>query len=289
MTAMAVIMKRIVQHLTNSLSVAAWIGFAAAAHAAPDRVTVAWDPNPEPDIAGYHVYYGVVGSGVTNKVSPGTTTQQQVISLQAQTQYWFYVTAFNTAGLESDPSETLTYTTPVNLAPTVSLGGDRIAIIPDVVHLSATASDDHLAANALTTTWSQLAGPATVGVAGGTKFKPAFQFAVPGTYTFRVTVNDGYQTASDEVRVHAYQRLDETPPGAVAPDIQGVFSTFDGLIIQWNSAPDAHYRIAHKSDLNETTWTIIADNVAAQGPTSYWVDFSGQLGQQGFYAIFQMP
>ncbi|MBI1178175.1 hypothetical protein GC207_12140 [bacterium] len=283
-------MRSNVQHLVRAIAVtSACLGLAASAFATPDRVTVAWDPNPEPDIAGYNVYYGVVGSGVTNKVSPGTATQQQVISLKPQTQYWFYVTAFNTAGLESDPSQVLNYTTPVNQAPTVTLSGDKIAIIPGTIAVKAEASDDYLTPDQLTATWSQVSGPATVGIAGGSKFAPAFNFSVPGTYVFRVTVSDGVSSAQDEATIYAYQQVTDPPPGTVVPDIAGIYPSFDGMIIQWDSQVGANYRLAHKSDLNESTWTIIADNIASQGPTTYWVDGSGQFDQQGFYAIFQIP
>lgn len=261
---------------------------AGSVQATPGRVTVAWDPNPETNIAGYNVYYGIVGSSVTNKVSPGTSTQQQVISLQPQTQYWFYVTAFNTAGLESDPSQILSYTTPFNQTPTVTLGADRIAIIPGTITINAQATDDYLDPNNLTATWSQISGPAAA-TAGGPKFSPAYQLNVPGTYTFRVSVNDGNTGSFDEVTIFAYQQVTTPPPGAVVPNVQGLFNSVDGLVIQWASKSNVGYRIAHKQDLNETTWAMIANNVASQGPTTYWVDDSGQLGQQGFYAIFQMP
>ena len=190
-------LKFTVQQLAKAMGFAAGFGLIAAAQAAPDRVTVAWDPNPETNIAGYNVYYGVVGSSVTNKVSPGTTTQQQVISLQPQTPYWFYVTAFNNAGLESDPSQVLAYTTPVNQSPTVTLGADRIAILPGTISITAQATDDYLNPSSLTTTWAQISGPATAAVSGGATLNPALQFSVAGTYTFRVTVNDGNTSASD--------------------------------------------------------------------------------------------
>jgi len=75
-----------------------------------DSVTVAWDPNPEPDIAKYTVYWGIVGSTATNTVDTAAT-QQGVPGLVYERQYWFYVTASNTVGLESDPSTILFYTT----------------------------------------------------------------------------------------------------------------------------------------------------------------------------------
>jgi hypothetical protein len=284
------IVKIPVQQRNSSILLAAWIGLAAAsaAQAAPDRVTVAWDANPEPDIASYNVYYGIVGSGVTNSISPGSTTQQQVINLLPQTEYWFYVTAVNTAGLESDPSQVLTYTTPVNQAPTVTLGADRIAITPGTVSITAQAADDHLSPDALTTSWTQLSGPA-VNLTGANQLTASLPLTSAGTYSFRVTVNDGNQGASDEVAVYAYQPVSNPPPGTVVPNIAGVFQTFDGLVIQWDSQNGVNYRIGYKYDLGQSTWSIIANNVASQGPTTYWVDESGQLGEQGFYAIFQVP
>lgn len=268
---------------------AIWIGTALNSDAAPDRVTVAWDPNPETNIAGYNVYYGVVGASVTNKVSPGTTTQQQVINLQPQTQYWFYVTAFNTVGLESDKSAVLTYTTPINQAPTVTLGGDRIIIVPDSANLAPVATDDYRTPPQLTASWSQLAGPTTVAISPAGTLNPGFQFNQAGTYIFRLTVNDGSLSAADEVTVYAYAKVTTPPPGAVVPTVQGIFNTVDGVVIQWASTGSNSYRIAYKRDLNDTTWTVLANNIAGQGPTSYWVDDSGQLAQQGYYAIFQMP
>lgn len=83
-----------------------------AANAATNKVTVAWDPNPEPDIAEYRIYYGVTASGVTNSIAVGTATQGDVLPLWGGLEYWFFVTAKNTAGLESDPSTVLLYETP---------------------------------------------------------------------------------------------------------------------------------------------------------------------------------
>lgn len=281
-------LKRALPRLACTLVAFVWFS-AMTVQAAPDRVTVAWDPNPETDIAGYRVYYGRVGTTATNMVSPGTLTQQQVISLLPATQYWFYVTALNTAGLESDPSQVLTYTTPVNQSPTVTLGADRIAIIPDTVSISVQATDDYLAPESLTKTWAQLSGPATAAITGATTLNPQLQLPAAGTYRFRLTVNDGSLGAFDEVAVHAYQLMTTPPPGSVVPNLASVVQTFDGLVLQWNSAPGANYRIGRKSDLNQTMWSILADNIASQGPTTYWVDESGQLSQQGFYAIFQIP
>lgn len=75
-------------------------------------VTVAWDPNPVEDVVtGYVVYYGLTSNTTTNKI-PTVETQQAITNLTWNSEHWFYVTATNAVGLESDPSTVLNYTVP---------------------------------------------------------------------------------------------------------------------------------------------------------------------------------
>lgn len=67
-------------------------------------LTLAWDANSETNIAGYRLYYGTqVGSHPT-MVDVGKSTTWQLRSLTDAQKYYFVVTAYNTAGLESLPS-----------------------------------------------------------------------------------------------------------------------------------------------------------------------------------------
>src|SRR5688500_2094021 len=70
-------------------------------------ITVLWDANPETDVAGYNVYYGPVGTTPLKTNIPGRLTTSLTIDnsqLVSGTTYIIYVTAYNTAGLESFPS-----------------------------------------------------------------------------------------------------------------------------------------------------------------------------------------
>ena len=73
-----------------------------AAHAA--TLTLAWDPNREPDIAGYVVSWGTQSGVYPNSWNVGNTTIQQVTGLADGTTYYFVVTAYNTSGLMGLPS-----------------------------------------------------------------------------------------------------------------------------------------------------------------------------------------
>ena len=78
-------------------------------------VTLLWDdPNTAPDIAGYIVNYGQVGTTVTNQVLVAVPTKQHTFTnLPVGKYYWWTVQVTNTAKLKSDPSTVLLASIPV--------------------------------------------------------------------------------------------------------------------------------------------------------------------------------
>ena len=75
-------------------------------------VTLAWDPNIEPDVAGYRLYYGTSSNMFGIVVNCGNVTNYTVADLQNGLTYSFYVTCYNTSGLESEPSNVVDYSVP---------------------------------------------------------------------------------------------------------------------------------------------------------------------------------
>ena len=73
-------------------------------------ITLAWDGSPDPEVAGYALYYGVLNSSITNRVDLGTTTSATISNLHAGSNYIFFVVAYSAAGIESVPSNLLPYT-----------------------------------------------------------------------------------------------------------------------------------------------------------------------------------
>jgi len=78
-------------------------------HAA--RVTLAWDASSDPNIAGYKLRYGTTSENPSQTIDVGKTTTATVSNLNDGTTYYFIVTAYDTAGLESRPSTQVSYTT----------------------------------------------------------------------------------------------------------------------------------------------------------------------------------
>lgn len=94
-------------------------------------VDLAWNPNPETDIAGYHVHYGTVSGVYDSTPDVGNVTQTTIQRLQSGTRYYFALTAYDTNSFESafsdeiqwtseDPSPTPTVSPTVSPSPTIS-------------------------------------------------------------------------------------------------------------------------------------------------------------------------
>ena len=81
------------------------------------QVTLAWDANPEPDIAGYRMHFGTVAGTYPNMVDVGNLVESP-LQLPAGGTYYAVVTAYNTAGLESLPSNEVVFSTTAPGAPT---------------------------------------------------------------------------------------------------------------------------------------------------------------------------
>jgi fibronectin type 3 domain-containing protein len=79
----------------------------------PDQhVTLAWDANPEPDIAGYILHYGRSSGSYTETMDVGKVTTNSVAELVSGATYYFVVTAYNGEGLEGDASNEVSYSVP---------------------------------------------------------------------------------------------------------------------------------------------------------------------------------
>lgn len=91
-----------------------FFALAVAAHGALS-VTLAWAPNPEPDIAGYRLYYGTISHSYPLYVETSATTAT-VSNLMEGATFFFAVTAYNNAGLESAFSSEVSYLVPGQIA-----------------------------------------------------------------------------------------------------------------------------------------------------------------------------
>jgi hypothetical protein len=86
-----------------------WAALAAVTATAAD-VTIEWDANPEPDVAGYELHWGPASRQYTNHIT--TTNTHTAITNLPPGSYYVAALAFTTNKLRSDFSEELFFSVP---------------------------------------------------------------------------------------------------------------------------------------------------------------------------------
>ncbi len=65
------------------------------------EVSLIWDANSEPDLAGYRLYYGIASGSYSSVIDVGNQTTYTITSLDPAETYYIAATAYNLSGLES--------------------------------------------------------------------------------------------------------------------------------------------------------------------------------------------
>ncbi len=232
--------------LLKRQGILAILAFAAAIAPgqAASSVTLAWDPNPEPDIAGYMLYYGTASGIYTQTNDVGNAATYTVSNLTPGVTYFFAVTAYDTNRVESDFSNEISYTVPgSNSPPAISIILNQTVNEDRPIAVPFTVSDVETPAYALTVTASS-SNPALV--PGANIFVDGYGTnrtvtIIPATNQFGVatvtlTVSDGFAAASTSFAltvsaVNDLPTLDPIPnlylnvnPGLISVNLTGITS-----------------------------------------------------------------
>ena len=94
--------------------------FCAVQVASAQSVTLIWNANPEPDIAGYRLHYGTASQTYTQVIDVGNSTTATLSNLASGSTYFFVVIAYNTTLMGSPPSNEVSATVGVSATPTAT-------------------------------------------------------------------------------------------------------------------------------------------------------------------------
>jgi hypothetical protein len=97
-------------HLFLSVLIVFSLFFATTPDVCAAEVTLAWDPNPEPSVQGYRVYYGKASGFYSSVFDAGNRTDCVITGLEPGVTYYFACTAYSATGDESNFSGEIIYT-----------------------------------------------------------------------------------------------------------------------------------------------------------------------------------
>ena len=152
--------------------------------------------------------------------------------------------------------------------PVVSAGPDR-----DVTFPAAASLDGTVSSGPILTMWSKVSGPGNVTFGNAVLVDTTATFSLPGSYTLRLTANDGALSASDDVVVVVRQ----APQVSAGPDRSitlGQSASLDGTLISDGYPGTATVR-----------WTEVGGpgNVTFSAATS--LDTLATFSKQGTYTL----
>src|SRR5207253_8241863 len=124
----------------------------------------------------------------------------------------------------------------VNLPPIANAGPDQSIIVPaNNVTLNGSATDDGQPNGSIIYSWKKLTGPGTVTFGNASQAVTTAQFSAAGSYSLRLTANDGQLSASDDVVI----TVNPAPPGSTIRINSGGSSYTDSSSQVW--ATDAYF------------------------------------------------
>jgi len=226
-------------------------------------VNLAWDANVEPDITGYRLYYGTRSGEYTESVDTGNVTTTRVDGLACGSVYYFALTAWNQAGLESDFSNEVEYLVPVDPLPsagidTLSIGAGQSLKVAVAELLANDTGPDPERLDVVGVSPASMAG-AAVSLGGGWIFYQPIPDQT-GQDSFAYTLADGLGgVAIGTVIVN----LTTGEPSGGTLNQLGPPVVFEGKVqVQFLGIPNRLYAILRKTSIISPTWAQIGTAMA---------------------------
>lgn len=172
------------------------------AFAATRRVTLAWDASPDPAVIGYRVHWGTSSGVYDLDLDVGSNTFATISGLTPGTDFFFVVTAYSTAPVESAPTDELFYRTSPLIYPTVAIASPISGVQingPTSVELDTQTSDP----DSILSRIEFFNGAQKLGETAVAPFKLVSDKLAPGVYSISAVAvaQDGTRSSSNLITV----------------------------------------------------------------------------------------
>jgi len=248
----------------------------APAHAS-QNAALGWDASQSSDVAGYRIYSGT-SSGVYQQTDDaGPSTTGTLSGLTGATTYYFAVTAYDSRGLESTPSNEVSFTTPSDPIPTVSITGPAAGSFtePATLVLSASAGETGGAISRV----DFYNGSTFLGEAASAPYTFTWSNVSAGTYSITAQAYDtaGVSAVSDAASITVAMAAPVASSMEVLPDGSIGFSVDGGV-----NGANRTYSVWTSPDLQ--SWTLLQTISSATG-TFALSDATASSAVSRFYKV----
>jgi hypothetical protein len=167
----------------------------------------------------------------------------------------------------------------VQQTPTVSAGPDRTVTLPAAATLDGTVTDD----GPVQTTWTKVSGPGTVTFANAGLVDTTATFSQAGSYTLRLTGNDGTLNASDDVVI----AVNDPGTVVVTPQVSGALTRSTVAVgeltrFKGTVSPATEGQPVQLQRLEGNKWVTVATTHVSAGSSSAY-SFKIRRGVSGSY------
>jgi putative Ig domain-containing protein/glucodextranase-like protein len=210
--------------------VASMLGTARTA--AADTISLMWDANPEPEIAGYIVHVGTQSGTYTQHLDVGLSTSYSVASAIAGQQYCFAVSAYFAGPIEGSKSAEVCGFS--NRPPTLVNPGARSSVLSQAVTLQLQGVDP----DGQPVSYSATGLPPGLALQSSTGFISGAP-TTAGSFTVNVTVSDGVLTVTQSF-TWTVTAPDVTAPAVTitSPTSAATYSTTSSTMTMGGTASD---------------------------------------------------
>jgi Bacterial Ig domain/Fibronectin type III domain len=241
--------------------------------------SLAWDPSPDPSVTAYQLKYGTASGAYSQTIDVGNTTTATVSNLSPGQTYYFVVTAFNGSGMESMPSNEITFTLAINQSPSVTItspvdGSSMVA--PATVSITANATDSDGTVSRV----EFYSGASKLGESTGSPYSQTVDVSNAGTYVFtaRAFDNEGASTDSAAVTITL-----TVPPVVKESTITTVnYQQTGGVQLTIAGTPGQSQSVYVSNDLQ--TWALLSNIVNLTGTQTVNDAAAASLNQR-FYRV----
>lgn len=221
-----------------------------------DAATASWDPNSEPDLAGYKLSYGTQSGVHTTTIDVGKVTTYPFNPPPGK-RYYVVVQAYNTAGALSNKSAEAVIDIPLsNRAPTLTQPGNQSSVLNSNASMALSATDPD--GTPLSFSASGLPPGLSLNSASGVIAGIAL---AKGTYQVTVAASDGALSVG---RSFTWTVIDSSS----APIVLDVWPLDTTLTLSHDNNSAAAWLMAYTWPANRVAWAIVMKFSLSQIPAN---------------------